>query len=571
MEILLLWLDEELEKYNETRQKGIGELLSKSFSDPQVSSRSHPETQPQLASQSTEIMESSPVGGLARPKEQPDKRPSVFSQAVSSLPPIPDTPLNVEMPAPVGDASDFVTQDGIVKYASFSALIGILTAPKPNPNITHFDQLHDAFLLCFRCFSTPMHVVRALVARFRQGRPNNLTSEQERVWPLHMQAVRLRVVNILRAWIDLYWVHEDDCPAAPLIQLFAESTIELRWPEASDSIVQGLKRHLRESDHPSLCRDARHPEAPNGAALGVKIVPLTRRPSAVGLLDTYATSALEASFGEDSLNSAILADDLVRNDEFAHVLVFNSDQHCTELARQLTLFMSAEFRSVNPEKLWHHLCRRCRDCHTEKTINMLLLHAAALQAWTAKSIVAQNEPETRAGVMTFLIALALRCRKLRNFGALCAIYSGLTFGFTERLSQESLPLPEATKSALQDLCHLVQEARNDFELSLDCCRPTIPPIGWFLEDFGSVNEERHHVRIPGMPKNMLKAWKSAIYSMHLWHVLAASRHGFPKPSSMSVNKTSTMCVAGWNLDVTSSNGEDLLKRKSSSKNFRSRL
>ena len=328
---------------------------------------------------------------------------------MSSLPPIPNSPLNVEMPAPIGDASNFIIQDGIVKYASFSALISILTTPKSNLNIKHFGQLHDAFLLCFRCFSTPMHVVSALVARFQQGQPNNLTGEQERVWPLHMQAVRLRVVNVLRTWIDLYWVHEYDFPAARLIQHFAESTIELRWPEASDRIVQGLRRRLREPDHPSLGRVARHPgpETTNGAALGVKMVPLTRRPSAVGLLDTYSASVLVASSGEDPLNSAILANDLIRNDKFAHVLVFNSDQHCTELARQLTLFMSIEFRSVDPEKLWHHLCRRCRDCHTEKTINTLQLHASALQAWTAKSIVAQDDPETRAGVMTFLIALAL--------------------------------------------------------------------------------------------------------------------------------------------------------------------
>ena len=31
-----------------------------------------------------------------------------------------------------------------------------------------------------------------------------------------------------------------------------------------------------------------------------------------------------------------------------------------------------------------------------------------------------------------------RCRKLRNFDALCAIYSGLVFGFSEKLSHESL-------------------------------------------------------------------------------------------------------------------------------------
>jgi RasGEF domain len=221
-----------------------------------------------------------------------------------------------------------------------------------------------------------------------------------------MQAIRLRVVSLLSAWIGSYWVHEDDCSAAPLVQRFAESAIELRWPEASNRIVQGLKRRFREIDHPSLSRDACYAGATHGAALGVDILPPTRRPSVVGLLDTYAANTPESSSGEDALNSAILADDLVRNDDVAHVLVFNSDQHCTELARQLTHFMSTEFRSVDPEKLWHHLCRQCQGCHTERSVDTIQLHASALAAWTAKSIVAQNDPETRVGVMTFLIALA---------------------------------------------------------------------------------------------------------------------------------------------------------------------
>jgi RasGEF domain len=287
-----------------------------------------------------------------------------------------NSPLDMKMPSPVRAGAAFVIQNGIVKYC-LAALISQLTTPKPNSNINHFEHLNDTLLLlCFRCFSTPEDVERALVARFQQSQPKVLTSEQESASHLHMQAIRLLVASVL---CGFYWVHEDG------------------------QIVAPLKQCLPKTGHPGLCREARCTEATNGVALGVKIVPATRRPSAVGLLDTCV---LERSSGEDALNSVVLADNLIRNDDVAHLLVFNSEQHCTELALQLTLFMSAQFRSVDPEKLWHHLYWQCRSCHIEKKIDTLRRHALALRAWTATSIVEQNDPETRVGVMTFLISLA---------------------------------------------------------------------------------------------------------------------------------------------------------------------
>jgi RasGEF N-terminal motif/RasGEF domain len=307
------------------------------------------------------------------------------------------------MPSPVGDAAKFVIVDGIVKYANLQALISILTNPKQNPNIRHLDQLHDAFLLCFRCFSTPADVVNALIARFQHPQPENLTKEQENAWPFHLQAIRLRVVDVLRAWVETYWVHEDDRQAAPLIQHFFESTVELRWSETSKIIAQSLRRHFLVPNHPNMRSDTRHPQASNSAAVRTRLA--EHRQTFVGLLDTYAVKALRSS-SDDGLNSATLVDDIVQNEDVPHVLNFSSEQHCMELARQLTLFMSIEFRKVDSEKLWHHLRRQCYDCDAEQKVKVLQLHALVLQVWTARSVVEQDDPETRMGVLNFFIALA---------------------------------------------------------------------------------------------------------------------------------------------------------------------
>lgn len=349
-------------------------------------------------------MDSPIIGQLSGPSKRSDKRRSVFSEVASSLAQILNSPLDIEMPSPVGGAANFLIEDGVLKYASLQALIAILTNSKPNPNIRHLDQLHDTFLLCFRCFSTPADVGNALTARYRQPQPENLTEEQENAWPFHLQAIRLRVMDVLRAWVDSYWVHEDDRQAAPLIQHFLESTTELRWSEASKKIAQSLRRHFLIPNHPHMCRDTRHLQAINGAALKVRFA--EHRKDSVGLLETYAVKPLRGSSGQNALNSANVADGLVRNEDVAHVLVFDSKQHCTELARQLTLFMSIEFRKLDPEKLWYHSRRQCEDCDTEQTVKILQLHALALQVWTARTVVEQDDPDTRAGVLIFFVALA---------------------------------------------------------------------------------------------------------------------------------------------------------------------
>jgi hypothetical protein len=80
-------------------------------------------------------------------------------------------------------------------------------------------------------------------------------------------------------------------------------------------------------------------------------------------------------------------------------------------------------------------------------------------------------------------------------------------------------LPGSTKSALQDLCQLVQESRSDHESAIDCRNPTVPPIGkcrtisgqanltfvleWYLDDLRSVSSRQRRAPVPGMPKHAL--------------------------------------------------------------------
>ncbi|KAI0259837.1 ras guanine nucleotide exchange factor domain-containing protein [Gloeopeniophorella convolvens] len=484
------WLDAELKKQGGPVQEN--HIATK----PHVVSKL-PRAEPPPPSLSQPIIATQPPEdrGKDAPPEAPEKHLSIFSIALSAFAPVRLSPLEVRMPPPTGDAADYIVDSGLLLGAGLPALIRILTDPSanPNPTVKHLDLLRDTLLLCFRAFCTPQDFAIALRRRFKEERPANLTDEQKRAWPLQLQAIRLRVISIIRSWIDLYWVYEDDRSAASILQHFAESTVDSRWPDISAKIVRELKRRLREADHARPATDGNHIAAVANETAGLKA---SHRRSTIKLIDTFSVRALDTA-GEEEFNSAVLADALIQKDSSAHVLVFNSSRHCGELARQLTLFMSRQLHALEPERLWNHLRKRCYDCHTEQVVDKLQCYDLLLQVWAAKSVLSQANPETQSGVLTFLVALALRCRKLRNFSALISIHGGVKLACAE--TQVNLVLPEATKGALKELDQLVEGAYDDFIVSVDTRKPTVPFIDWFLQEMKSIREEPSLISFPDNP------------------------------------------------------------------------
>lgn len=113
---------------------------------------------------SSEIVDSPIIGQLSGPSKPSDERRSIFSEVASSLAQILNSPFDIEILSPVGDAANFLIVNGVLAYASLQALISILT--NSNSNLRHLDQLHDTFPLCFRCFSMSADVVDALIERY---------------------------------------------------------------------------------------------------------------------------------------------------------------------------------------------------------------------------------------------------------------------------------------------------------------------------------------------------------------------------------------------------------------------
>ncbi|ORZ33355.1 ras guanine nucleotide exchange factor domain-containing protein [Catenaria anguillulae PL171] len=93
--------------------------------------------------------------------------------------------------------------EGQVSGGTIAALVERLTLHDTTIDPTFL----QAFLLTFRCFTTPKELLNQLEHRFSLTMPEGLSKEEEEEWQNKKQTpIRLRVFNVLKLWLDNYYV-----------------------------------------------------------------------------------------------------------------------------------------------------------------------------------------------------------------------------------------------------------------------------------------------------------------------------------------------------------------------------
>ncbi|KAI9465591.1 ras guanine nucleotide exchange factor domain-containing protein [Lactarius psammicola] len=406
----------------------------------------------------------------------------------------------VRMPAPVGDAADFFLSDesGSMQGANLAALVYILTDPQPRTPTSDPDLL-DAFLLCFRSFCDPIELAKALISRYEE-QPKALNRSQREAWPAYQSSVKARVLRLISTWIDQYWIHERDRIAGLHVKEFVSLTDEEFLPNERAEIIRKLNDRREEA--------------------------ITLAPPSGKSMEGFQPDETSGSSSHDELQCAKALDDLVCNsDNTLHILDMNSHELCQELARQLAIFMSEGYLRTPARS-------------TQQT------YESALASWVTGSILDQVEAETRAAVMTFFIALALRSHEYHNYSGMRSIYAGLTHPSLESLSDLRLPLSVPACWALDRLGELKE---NMDAIALDgrgvalFPQPAVPamgtsmrivqmdiifkrkPLDWYFNEFGNAINAKPLVVSPnshGPIANMDRCYNvvRVIHEMEHWHV-----------------------------------------------------
>lgn len=111
-----------------------------------------------------------------------------------------------------------------VKSGTLAGLVEQLTRhDRPDPTF------NATFLLTYRSFISAAELFQFLVRRFNTQPPPNLDRDEMLLWEEQKQKpVRFRVVNILKTWIEHYWMESTDAESLQLLErinAFAKNTV----------------------------------------------------------------------------------------------------------------------------------------------------------------------------------------------------------------------------------------------------------------------------------------------------------------------------------------------------------
>jgi hypothetical protein len=333
---------------------------------------------------------------------------------------------------------------------------------------------NTAMLLTFRSFTTPEELFQELVKRFGIQPPEGLSQEEFVKWTDQKQKlVRLRVVNIMKKWLEEYWY--EDCSAKSIQTLlmsmlaFAEQ-LQAQNNPGHDKIMKLVEAKLNQ-DNSSRRRMVQNSSVPPP----IPILP--------------------------------------RN--LKRMKIFDVDP--LELSRQLTLREFKLFERITPFECLTRRIRKAKikNLSIENTsyIDAFIQNSNGLTNWVSYMILKYTEAKKRAQAIKYFVNVAEYCRQCNNFSSMMAIISALYSATIHRMKKTWAAVTPRTLEMLDSMNKLMNSTRN-FNEYRDILRMVTPPVipffGVYLSDLTFV-EDGNPDFLEDNPKliNFAKRMKSA--------------------------------------------------------------
>ncbi|KAF7732081.1 hypothetical protein EC973_006336 [Apophysomyces ossiformis] len=341
------------------------------------------------------------------------------------------------------DANEIMfNMEGYVKGGTLRALVERLT-------------LHDyldmnfinTFLLTYRSFCTSLELLELLEARFNLTPPEGMTEEEKEIWlQRKLKLVRLRVFNVLKNWLELYYNEEDHVILDRLLH-FTNTSIRSSLSFSSDQ----LERLVRKRQ-----------EASTEGGLKKMVLTLPDPPDPI----------------------------LPRNRKKFRLL----DIDTLEMARQLTIMDFKMYSAIRPveclDKAWS------RDSNDEKGsvavhIRASIEYCNQVTAWVSDAVLSQTEIKKRCTLIKYWVQVAEKCRILNNFNTCMAILSAFDNSSVGRLKRTWEMVGARTNQTLNQIRKLMGAERNFTEYRAiihSINPPCIPFLGIYLQDLTFIED-----------------------------------------------------------------------------------
>lgn len=237
--------------------------------------------------------------------------------------------------------------------------------------LTRHDRLdspfNNTFLLTYRSFTTASELFEMLVNRWKIQPPYGLTKEDYQIWVDRKQKpIRFRVVNILKSWLDGYWMEGNGEEAKQLlirVYNFAKEHVATTNTPGAAPLIQTVEQRMQGKD-------------------------ATTNKRLVLTLNTQTPSPI-----------------LPKNMKKLKFL----DIDATEFARQLTIIESRLYGKIKPTECMNKTWQRKVDPNEPDpaaNIKALILHSNQLTNWVAQMILNQADVKRRVIVIKHFVSVA---------------------------------------------------------------------------------------------------------------------------------------------------------------------
>ncbi|KAK3055377.1 Ras guanine nucleotide exchange factor bud5 [Extremus antarcticus] len=355
-----------------------------------------------------------------------------------------------------------LNKDGQVTGGSLAALVEQLTTHDNAPDA----QFVSAFFLTFRSFTTSRELAQALLHRFEYIGDSRVVGTP----------VRLRIYNVFKGWLEVYWNAEADRDALGDVRYFALHKLKPILPQAGERLVE-LTRKVT-SGYSA------------GSFAGPLVSGVGKTSMSIGMHHDNHASAPEPLITKSQLSA-------LRN---AAITCHITDFDPLELARQLTLLASKIFCEIQPEEL---LSLEWTKKNTSKAQNVrrLCILNTDLSHVVGDTILAPDGAKKRAAVIKHWSKVATQCLELNNYESLMAITCSLNSSVVQRLRRTWEIVSKKTKARLDELNSIVDFSRNHASLRRRLEKPVapcLPFLGIYLTDLTFVDAGNPKMRdLPG--------------------------------------------------------------------------
>jgi len=381
-------------------------------------------------------------------KGDPSKMKRFFGEDPEPVPPpvVEDTPEFLNLDHESDLSWDLKVTPPTVKGGSLVALV---------EQLTRHDKLdanfNNTFLLTYRSFTSARELFEMLVKRFSTQPPEGLTQTDYDTWrDRKLRPIRFRVVNILKSWLDTFWMEDYNEETKQLIRdmfNFARDTIKTAETPGSTPLMAILEQRL------------------NGKDFGGRRMVQT-------------------------VNQNTPAPIMPKNMKKLKFL----DIDTLEFGRQLTIIESRLYSKIKSteclNKTWQ---KKVGEGEPEPAPNVkaLILHSNQMTNWVAEMILSQTDIRKRVVVIKHFVAVADRCRTLNNFSTLTSIISALGTAPIARLKRTWDQVPARVNGTLESMRKLMASTKNfgEYRETLHAANPPcIPFFGVYLTDLTFIED-----------------------------------------------------------------------------------